>query len=162
MALTPKQQDFINFYLGDANGNATEAARLAGYSCPNQAGPRLLVNVGIQEAVSGRTTQAAMSANKVLERISELADADLGDFIDIDEAGGWTINLLKAKKAKKTRVIKKLKVTEFGTEIELHAPLPALDKLAQHHGLYIAKKLDELAAELERITAAQAKIGDVS
>ena len=29
--LTPKQQRFVNAYLATAHGNATEAARIAGY-----------------------------------------------------------------------------------------------------------------------------------
>lgn len=32
MALTEKQRKFVEAYMGKANGNATEAARIAGYS----------------------------------------------------------------------------------------------------------------------------------
>jgi len=50
---TVKQQRFIDFY----NGNATEAAKKAGYKHPNKTGPRLLVNVGILEAIRAREKQ---------------------------------------------------------------------------------------------------------
>ena len=49
MTLTAKQQRFVANYLSTLN--ATEGAREAGYRHPNQQGPRLLVNVGIQEAI---------------------------------------------------------------------------------------------------------------
>ena len=47
--MTPKQQAFVEHYA--ACGNATEAARLAGYKKPNQQGPANLVNLGIQAAL---------------------------------------------------------------------------------------------------------------
>ena len=49
--LRPKQLEFVRQYLVDLN--ATQAAVRAGYSkkTANQHGPRLLVNVGIQEAI---------------------------------------------------------------------------------------------------------------
>ena len=42
---------FVAAYLGEANRNATEAARIAGYAHPVQQGPRLLGNVGIKTAI---------------------------------------------------------------------------------------------------------------
>lgn len=50
--LTAKQLMFVSAYVGAANGNATEAARIAGYAEPNKQGPRLLVNVGVAEHVA--------------------------------------------------------------------------------------------------------------
>lgn len=52
MMLNPKQQRFVTEYLVDLN--ATQAAIRAGYSpkTANQTGPRLLVNVGIREAIA--------------------------------------------------------------------------------------------------------------
>lgn len=48
--LTIKQQRFIDFY----DGNATEAARKAGYKHPNIQSARLLVNVSILTAIKKR------------------------------------------------------------------------------------------------------------
>jgi len=47
---TVKQQRFIDAY----SGNATEAAKIAGYSHPKSQGQRLLTNVAIFEAVKYR------------------------------------------------------------------------------------------------------------
>lgn len=48
-ALLPKQKAFVEHYA--ACGNATEAARMAGYRTPNQQGAENLVKPGIQAAL---------------------------------------------------------------------------------------------------------------
>lgn len=108
--MTEKQRRFVEAYMGDAAGNATEAARLAGYAHPNTQGPRLLVNVGIareleqrqQEdpAVATRAERQAFwsalmkgddpygkEAPTLRERIkaSELLGKTGGDFVDRTE-----------------------------------------------------------------------------
>lgn len=50
--LSPKQLVFVAAYIGEASHNATEAARIAGYAHPNKQGPALLVNLGIQQAIT--------------------------------------------------------------------------------------------------------------
>ena len=72
--LTLKQRLFVEAYLGEANGNATKAARIAGYGQPRQAGSRMLSNVDIRELVNKRVTQAGMDANRVLAMVSAIAE----------------------------------------------------------------------------------------
>jgi phage terminase small subunit len=48
--LTPKQQKFVEAYAG----NATEAARIAGYKSPEVEGHRLLRNAKIDRAIKDR------------------------------------------------------------------------------------------------------------
>lgn len=66
--LSPKQSKFANEYLIDLN--ATQAALRAGYSKPNKQGPRLLVNVGIQaaitEAMQARAKRTEITQDKVI------------------------------------------------------------------------------------------------
>lgn len=50
--LTIKQEAFVAAYIGEAKGNATEAARIVGYAEPNTQGPRLLVNVGVAARIA--------------------------------------------------------------------------------------------------------------
>lgn len=64
MALTPKQQRFVDEYLIDLN--ATQAAERAGYKEPNKQGPRLLVNVGVQTAIA-----AATAARRARTKLSQ-------------------------------------------------------------------------------------------
>lgn len=68
--LNHKQQLFVEAYLGKANGNATEAARIAGYKQPHSQGPRLLENVEICSRVNQRVSDAGMTANEVLTELA--------------------------------------------------------------------------------------------
>jgi len=54
MALTYKQRAFVEHFLGNAQWNATEAARRAGYKLPVVQGPRLLGNVRVQRHIAER------------------------------------------------------------------------------------------------------------
>lgn len=160
MDLTFKQRLFVEHYLGDAKGNGTKAAQMAGYGAPNVAAvaaSRLLRNAKIAALVENRVTGAAMSANEVLARLSEHASGDLTDFGTVNADGSFSLDLRRAKRTGRTRLLKKLKVTtktttvsrvkgqsttevETKVEVELHNPQFALDKLGQYHGLYAAKE----------------------
>jgi phage terminase small subunit len=76
MALTPKQQRFVEEYLVDLN--ATRAAERAGYKQPHVQGPRLLENVEVQEAVDAakakRSERTQIDAAWVLERLQAVAE----------------------------------------------------------------------------------------
>lgn len=151
MNLTHKQRLFVDYYLGEANGNATKAARMAGYSCPSEQGSQLLRKTSVRAAIDSMLAGAAMSAKEVLARLSEFASADIGDYVSLDADGDGWVDISKAKRAKRMRVVKKLKftkktfereglaTTDQTAEIELHSPLTALDKLAQYHRLYDAR-----------------------
>lgn len=84
MALTPKQQRFVDEYLIDLN--ATQAAIRAGYSkkTADQQASRLLTNVKVKEFVAksmeGRCERTRVDADYVLHRLTEI---DQMDFIDI-------------------------------------------------------------------------------
>lgn len=71
--LTHKQQLFVEAYLGVAKGNATEAARLAGYKQPHSQGPRLLENVEICSRVRARVEAVGMTADEVLNELAAVA-----------------------------------------------------------------------------------------
>jgi len=77
--LTPKQQLFIEAYLGAAKGNATEAARLAGYKGNDvtlcAVGAENLRKPRIAEAVKDRLSENKniLSADEVLEGLSKIA-----------------------------------------------------------------------------------------
>jgi phage terminase small subunit len=89
--LTAKQQLFIEAYLGAARGNATEAARLAGYGGDGDTlkvtGCRLLTNANVAEAVAARLARAkrCLQADDVLELLTDQATSTMDDFFDIIE-----------------------------------------------------------------------------
>ncbi len=89
MALTAKQQMFVQEYLKDLNG--TQAAIRAGYSAKtaNEQASRLLANVNVSQAVSEakeeRSEKTKIDAQWVLTRLANDATADLAELYD--EAG---------------------------------------------------------------------------
>lgn len=140
MPLTNKQQAFVEHYL--RIWNATEAARQAGYSAKtaNQQGPRLLVNVGIQAAISARLAELKMGADEVLTRLSSHARGTMDDFVR-----GDYIDLERARERGVMHLVKKFKVTTttdgkdfetHRTEIELYDAQAALVQLGRHHKLF--------------------------
>jgi len=87
--LTHKQELFVNAYLGEAKGNATEAARLAGYNGNDvtlgQVGAENLKKPQIAELIEKRTSEAAMSATEVLQKLSEIANRERSDIATRDQ-----------------------------------------------------------------------------
>lgn len=69
--LTDKEYRFANYYLGEARFNATEAAKLAGYSerTARQQGSRLLTNVYIEKYIQSRSAEILDSFGVTQERI---------------------------------------------------------------------------------------------
>jgi hypothetical protein len=151
--LTYRQRLFVCAYLGTAAGNATEAARAAGYAQPHSQGPRLLANVGIRAAIAAKLAGAALAAEEVLARLSDMASADLADFLAISPKG-HRVDLAKARRAGKTHLIKKLSPTRYGLAIELHDARGALELLGKYHGLF--DRIDMGDAKTEELEARSA------
>jgi len=86
MALTPKQQAFINEYMIDLNASAS--AIRAGYSARNagKIGPELIGKTRIQEAIqiamSERAKRTGITADHVLKEIASIADDDISNYLD--------------------------------------------------------------------------------
>lgn len=130
MALSDKQQVFVEEYL--ATWNATEAARRAGYAHPNQQGPRLLVNVGIEEEIKQRIADKVMTADEVLVRLAEQARNEHGNYIT--ETG--LVDLPKLIQDGKGHLIKGVKETQYGKNIEFYDAQAALVHIGKHHKLF--------------------------
>lgn len=81
MALTTKQQRFIEEYTVD--WNATQAAIRAGYSQATaySQGQRLLKNVEIAEAIDKRIQELTLTADQLLKMQSEIATLDISKYI---------------------------------------------------------------------------------
>lgn len=58
MTMNAKQEAFVAAYLKNG-GNATGAAREAGYAYPDRQGPRLLGNVGVAAAIARAQSERA-------------------------------------------------------------------------------------------------------
>ena len=143
MDLTSKQRQFVAFYLGESNGNATDAARRAGYKHPNVSGPRLLVKVGIRAAIDAKLDSTALSSERILARLSEIADGGLVHVLKVESERVVTLDFRQAKRRGKLGLLKKLKHTEHGVEIETHDPLKALEMLGKYRGLWDGKAAEQ-------------------
>ena len=96
--LNYRQRLFVEHYLGESSGSAIDAARRAGYRCPQTHGPRLLTTRGVRAAIDARVETAAIAANEVLARIADVATSDLLNFIEVDNNGGWKVDLKLVKR----------------------------------------------------------------
>lgn len=147
MELTYKQRQFVAYYLGESGGNATDAARRAGYLEHQVTGHRLLRSAKIRAAIDAKLDQVAMSQDEILARLSDIASSSLGDFMEIVE-DGYRLSIPKGKRRGKLHTLKKVKTkvtttrrggdveTFTETEIEVKDALPALVKLGEYRGLF--------------------------
>ena len=131
MALTSKQQAFVAEYL--KCWNASEAARRAGYSehTASEQGSRLLANVSISAEIERRKAEITMSADEVLARLTEQGRAAYSGYFTAD----GTVDLGKMISDGKGHLIKKVKPTQWGKEIEFYDAQAALALLAKANGL---------------------------
>lgn len=137
--LTVKQQLFVEAYIGLARGNATKAAELAGYAGRTRnALHAQAVDVmslpQVRDAIATRLAQAkkCLTADEVLEEISEQARASIDDFLDKD----GKLDLDKARALGKMHLIKKIAWTKDGFRLELRDAHAALVDLGRYHKLF--------------------------
>ena len=73
MAITKKQQQFLDEYLFDLNASA--AAVRAGYSeaSSRQTAYKILQKPEVKEAIENRMQQSRMSANEVIQRLETMS-----------------------------------------------------------------------------------------
>ena len=151
MGLKPKQQLFLNEYLKDMN--ATQAAIRAGYSAHSaySMGQKLLKKGEIQAEIQRKLDDSAMKADEILQKLTEIARADMGDYLDVSSMA-FQINLAKAKAEDKLKFIKRIRqktttickeggedVEQNQIDFELLDQMKALELLAKYHGLLVDK-----------------------
>lgn len=133
---TLKQQKFTEEVLRD--GNATRAARVAGYKHPNKQGAQNLVKLGIQERIQQRIEDAKVQTNEVIGTLASHMRADMADILPDNEV------LQEAKLAGLSHLIKKMKTTERFTkdgerivthEFEMYSAQEAAKQLCAVFGL---------------------------
>lgn len=141
--LTPNGRAFIKGLIDEkspTHGDRVASMRAAGFK-----GNDRTLEVGASRIVRSPAGQNALTKalevydiGKVVRKLGEQADADMGDFVKIDKDGTFQFDLAAAKAAGKTHLIKKLKHdAETGAPvIELVDSQSALDKLAKMHKAY--------------------------
>ncbi|WP_319172830.1 terminase small subunit [Pseudomonas aeruginosa] len=160
MALTPKQEAFCLAYL--KTGNASEAYRLS-YDAKNmksetvnRTAKELIDNPKIAarmaELNASAVTDAVMTRQEALERLSRFARTDLADLVEfgsyeIGEQDGqpviqaaWKIKDSALQDPQKMAAISELAATKDGIRIKTHSPLQAIQQLAKMQGWESATK----------------------
>ena len=144
--LTPRRRKFVAAYVGVANGNATEAARIAGFEFPTRQGSRLLTLVDVKTEIDARLGEALkeFSGDDVRRVLIDHALADVGAYIEEIgrcphcERSDLKFDLAKLKADGKTHLIRRIKTNSKTGDItiDLHDSQAAADKLAKLFGLY--------------------------
>lgn len=132
-----------------------EALEKAGYSpkWARSAGSRLLTNVNIIERLrelhEKAASDAVMTVQRRKERLSEIAEARISDFVSCDEHGTHiNIGLESAHSAAISEVKTRKEYSDKGTteaemtRLKLHDPVRSIDLLNKMGGDYPASKVE--------------------
>jgi len=143
--LTMKQKIFVENYLSNG-GNATQAARDAGYSgSPDtlkQMASENLAKPYIQERINARIAEAGVQANEVIGTLASHMRADIADIVPNNPI------VRRARESGVSHWIRKLTVKEYfdkskqatvtETTVELHNAQTAAKQLCAVMGLDVA------------------------
>lgn len=93
--LTPKQQRFISAYLGQAKGNGTAAARIAGYKDAESSSHAIKQNAAVRAHIDAVLAAETLSAAEVLHHLTDVGMAEWHEFVDVivDPRTGETIKV---------------------------------------------------------------------
>lgn len=146
MALTDKQQRFVEEYMVDLN--ATQAAIRAGYSrdTARSVGCENLTKPDIQEAIQERKKQLSEStgitAERVLAEYAKIAFSDVRNVLTVDgglkDSSEWEDDAAGAVASIKSFEVVSPEGEKLGTnrEVKMYDKLRALEALGKHIGIF--------------------------
>lgn len=145
MALTAKQERFVEEYLVDLN--ATQAAIRAGYSgkTARSQGQRMLTNddiqAGIQKAKEERSKRVEITQDRVVAELAKIAFADRGAFARVAQ-GGHAVELTDtdALTEDQRAALAGVEETKFGIKVSTYDKVRALELLGRHLGMFDGKR----------------------
>lgn len=173
MALTAKQQRFVDEYLIDLN--ATQAATRAGYSkkTANEQGSRLLANVSVSAAIrqgmNARSGRVEITQDMVLKELAKIGFSDIrkvvrwgetqvrmidgeeGEADDMVPYHGLALIDSTEIDDNTAGAIAEVSQGKDGLKVKLHDKKGALVDIGRHLGMFSAPSHVELDAELKRI-----------
>lgn len=148
--LTDKEFLFANYYLGEARFNATEAAKLAGYSenTARQIGYENLTKPYIQDYINKKTSvifeKLGITQEMIIQEMAKIAFVNLGDCLH----SNWELKELNSITPETIAAIKTIKVDESGFQIVLQDKLSALSKLYDLLNTFDIKKPADFEKEI--------------
>lgn len=150
MALTPKQNRFIQEYLVDLN--ATQAAIRAGYkekSAYRTGADNLIkpqIQKEIQKRMKDREQRTEITQDMVLQELAKIGFSNVTDFVTIE--GTWVkVKPTAEMPQDKLGVIAGIKEGTNGIEIKLNDKEKALELIGRHLGMFKDKM--ELSGRIE-------------
>lgn len=174
--LTDRQRLFVDAYLETLN--ATEAARRAGYQAKSEGvfraiGHENLTKPNLKAIIDERLKRSTMSADEVLQRLTRQAQGvDPTDFVklkpvfDIDDDGNQvllgemvSIDIEDIRRRGLGHLIKKIKPTARGVEVEWHDSQTALQLLGKYHGLF-KEQMEHSGEVILKVIRGDAKTDD--
>ncbi len=160
--MNTRQRMFIHHFLGESQGNATDAARRAGYSDAAREGHRLLRIPEIHQAIDAKMDEVALTTAEIQARLSEIALADVTALLKVgpdgepatDSEGNVQLDLARAFQAGSLGVVKRLSPgRNGGWSVELHDSLRALELLARCRGMLNDRlRLESAHLDLDKLT----------
>ncbi len=140
MALTYKQRAFVEHYLGDAQWNATEAARMAGYKGRRTTlavvGSNNLRKPNIRAHIRRRLEEMGANTEALVRRWLARSQVDISPFVTKDG-----LDVEKLKEAGLGYLIKGVRKTKDATTIALRDPDVAEERLARHLGMFVERRV---------------------
>lgn len=155
MALTAKQQRFVEEYMIDLN--ATQAAIRSGYSANTamEQGYQLLQKTSVQEAIQkameARSKRTQITADRVLEEYAKIGFSNITDYLKVNDrqvetdTGTETYQVVEifgtdGIEKEKLAAVSEIKQTKEGIALKLHDKKGALDSIARHLGMFVDKQ----------------------
>lgn len=169
MALTAKQQRFVDEYLIDLN--ATQAATRAGYSkkMVNEQGSRLLANVSVDAAIHQRMNERSgrveITQDMVLCELAKIGFSDIRKVVRWGETQvrmvpyhGLALIDTTGVDDETAAAIAEVSRGRDGLKVELHDKKGALVDIGRHLGMFNAPGHPELDAELKRLEVEKRRV----
>lgn len=157
--LTMRRRAFVEAITGIAMGNATKAARIAGYASDNTASlqntaSRLLGIVGVSRAIARKLAERRMDPNTVRADIATLANSSMANFgkvvdgkfvVDWNAAAaagaiGEIREVEMVEGADGTQIVRKFKIYDRTRAAELLAKMNG--QLTEKHEVRVSGQLD--------------------
>jgi hypothetical protein len=159
--ITLKQKRWAEAYVGEARGNGTQAARLAGFSDDSEkylgvVGARMVGNDRVRRYVAYLLARGRGGPREVLAGIVELSTITADAFLSFDDKGNVRTDLDKARRLAALGAIKEIQCDpETGalTRVRLYDRQKAQLMLAKMHGQIVEK------VEVEDVTPGQSAMG---
>lgn len=128
---------FVEYYLGEAEGRPTVAARMAGYESPDVAGSKLLQDAKIRAIIRAHVERVTLTSEEILARLARQAR---GSILDVLPEHGRLTSDFSHLTREQASLIKRVKIRprDEGDEIELelYCAQTALTTLGKWHGLW--------------------------